>query len=58
MCLGSSGLFVLFWIWVGVGLDEFALFVVSGFLEDFVILEESLHCIGWLLKLVLSVLEM
>ena len=43
---------------MGVGLDEFALFVVSGFLEDFVILEESLHCIGWLLKLVISVLEM
>ena len=58
VCLGSFGVVVgLFWNWLGVGLSEFARFMVGGFLENFVSLEESLHCSGWLLSLVLSGLE-
>ena len=58
MCLGSFGVPVgLFWSWLGVGFGEFALFMVGGFLENFIRLEESLHCSGWLLGLVVSKLE-
>ena len=40
-----------------VGISEFALFMVSGFLENVVILEKWLHCSGWLFRLVFSGLE-
>ncbi len=58
VCLASSGVFVgLFLVWLDVGISEFALFMVSGFLEIFFILEKCLHCSGWLFRLVLSCLE-
>ena len=58
VCVGSFGVLVgLFWNWMGVGFSEFARFLVSGFLGNFVGLEDSLHCRSWLLSLVLSGLE-
>ena len=41
VCTTSSGVFVgLFLVWLVVGISVFALFLMSGFLANFVFLEE------------------